>query len=509
MANLDIKVIEAKAADVAASLFILPAVEGEAEVRGAAAEVDARTGGQIARVLGGGDFRGRKDESLLLYPREGELAAERILLVGVGKRDELSAERVRRALGTAVRTAERVGAARLALAIDSLVGAGDGLDARAVARAAAEGAVLAAWEFGEFKTQRSDGAPRTEIASLTVVAGTAEEAEACEAGARYGAVVARGENLARELASRPGNVATPTHLAEVAERIARERGLDITVLDREAMQREGMGALLSVAAGSEQEPRFIVLEYKGAESDDGPLVLVGKGVTFDTGGISIKPAGGMEDMKFDMSGAAGVLGAMQAIAELGLREHVVALIPTTENMPSGRATKPGDIVRSLSGKTIEVINTDAEGRLILADALAYAQRYKPRAIVDAATLTGACVIALGHHAVGLMGNDEALIEEVRAAGERTGERCWPLPLWDEYRSQLDSEYADLKNTGGRPAGTITAGWFLREFVGDVPWAHLDIAGTAYGDSPPPYLRKGSTGVPTRLFVDWVRARAEG
>nr|NIP83691.1 leucyl aminopeptidase [Gemmatimonadota bacterium]NIQ59998.1 leucyl aminopeptidase [Gemmatimonadota bacterium]NIU80215.1 leucyl aminopeptidase [Gammaproteobacteria bacterium]NIX48602.1 leucyl aminopeptidase [Gemmatimonadota bacterium]NIY13051.1 leucyl aminopeptidase [Gemmatimonadota bacterium] len=282
----------------------------------------------------------------------------------------------------------------------------------------------------------------------------------------------------------------------------------VTVFDRAAMEEEGFGGILGVAAGSEEEPRFIVLEYRGAGEDEAPLALVGKGVTFDSGGISIKPSQKMEEMKYDMSGAAAVLGAMQAVARLRPRINVVALVPATENLPSGRATKPGDVLTMYSGKTVEVINTDAEGRLILADALAYArERYGPRAMIDAATLTGAVVVGLGHHAVGLMGNDGDLMDEVRAVGERTGERCWPLPLWDEYRKQLDSDVADLKNTGGRPAGSLTAGWFLKEFVGDVPWVHLDIAGTAWRDEPAPYLRKGATGVPTRLFIEWIRDRA--
>jgi leucyl aminopeptidase len=281
------------------------------------------------------------------------------------------------------------------------------------------------------------------------------------------------------------------------------------VLDRAALREEGMHALLAVAQGTDEEPRFIIMRYRGAAESDRPVVLIGKGVTFDTGGISIKPAEKMEDMKYDMSGAAAVIGAMQGISELGLRVNVVALIPATENLPSGRALKPGDVISSHLGKSIEVINTDAEGRLILADALSYARRFEPRAMLDAATLTGACVIALGQHASGLMGNDGSLMDEVRSAGQRAGERCWPLPLWDEYREQLESEIADLKNTGGRPAGSITAGWFLKEFAGEIPWAHLDIAGTAYRDSPPSYLRKGATGVPTRLFIEWVRGRAEG
>ena len=506
MERFGVQVIQGRAAEQATPLLVLPFFEGDREPGGSAAEIDARMGGEVRRVLGRGDFKGKRDEALLLYPRAGEVGAERVLLVGLGKEGDATAESVRRALGTAVRQAERLGVTAMAVTLDVLDRVSERVGAQAAAQAATEGAVLAAWEYREFKTTQPDDSPRTPVSSLALIARGSDEADAYTRGSHYGEIVARAENLARELAAAPGNVATPSHLAATAERIGREHGLEVTVLDREAMRREGMGALLAVAQGSEEEPRFIVIEYRGAEGDEGPLVLVGKGVTFDTGGISIKPAAGMEDMKFDMSGAAAVLGAMQAIAELRLPAHVIGLIPSTENMPSGRSIKPGDIVRSLAGKTIEVVNTDAEGRLILADALAYAQRYKPRAILDAATLTGACVIALGHEAIGLMGNDEALIEEVRAAGERTGERCWPLPLWDEYRRQLDSDYADLKNTGGRPAGTITGGWFLKEFVGDTPWAHLDIAGTAYGDNPRPYHRKGSTGVPTRLFVDWVRVR---
>jgi leucyl aminopeptidase len=283
--------------------------------------------------------------------------------------------------------------------------------------------------------------------------------------------------------------------------------MQVTVLDRAGIREEGMHALLAVAQGTHEEPRFIVIEYRGGSDGDAPVVLVGKGVTFDSGGISIKPAERMEDMKYDMSGAAAVIGAMQGIAELKLRVNAIGLVPATENLPSGTALKPGDVIRSHFGKTIEIVNTDAEGRLILADALSYARRYEPAAIVDCATLTGACVVALGHHAIAIMGNNGTLLDQVRAAGQRTGERCWPLPLWDEYREQIDSGIADIKNSGGRPAGSITAGWFLKEFVGEVPWAHLDIAGTAYRDEAAPYLRKGAAGVPTRLLIDWVRARA--
>lgn len=510
MANLAYSIVRAAPAEIATPMLVLPLFEGEPMPRGAAAEVDRKLAGQLSRILERGDFKGKRDEALVLYPAAAEVGAERIVLVGLGKRGDYTLERLRRAVGSAVRQAERVGATGLALGFDFQ----DDLPAEqggsAGSQAATEAAVLAAWDFRAFKSQtEGGGAGRgAQVAELVLLARDEAEEKVLIEGARYGEIVARAENLTRELQSNPGNVATPSYLAEVAERIGKERGLEVTILDRAAMEREGMGALLAVARGTEEEPRFIVLEYRGPGAPEGgPVVLVGKGVTFDSGGISIKPAERMEEMKFDMSGAAAVLGATQAIAELALPVHLVTIVPSTENLPSGSALKPGDIIKSHLGKTIEVVNTDAEGRLILADALSYARRFNPRAIVDAATLTGACVIALGSHAIGLMGNNDELIDEVRAAGERTGERCWPLPLWSEFRPQIDSNFADIKNTGGRPAGTITAGLFLQEFVDDLPWAHLDIAGTAYRDEPAPYLRKGATGIPTRLFVEWVRARS--
>jgi leucyl aminopeptidase len=304
----------------------------------------------------------------------------------------------------------------------------------------------------------------------------------------------------------PGNVCTPTYLADRARELAERHGLEITVLDRAAMRAEKMGALLAVAQGSVEEPRFIVLEYRGG-GDAPPVALVGKGVTFDSGGISIKPAASMEEMKYDMSGAAAVLGTFELLGRLRPAINVVGVVPATENLPSGTAVKPGDVVTAQLGKTIEIVNTDAEGRLILADALSYVRRFKPAAILDAATLTGAVVVALGHHAIGLMGTDEGLLGEVRAAGERAGERCWPLPLWDEYRELLKSEIADLKNSGGRSAGAIAGGWFLREFAEGAPWAHLDIAGTAYTDSEGPHQAKGPTAIGVRLFAEFLLARA--
>jgi leucyl aminopeptidase len=305
----------------------------------------------------------------------------------------------------------------------------------------------------------------------------------------------------------PGNLCTPDYLAETARGIAERHAMQVTVLGRAEMEREKMGSFLCVAQGTPQEPRLIALEYRKGPRDAKPIVLVGKGLCFDSGGISIKPAQGMEAMKFDMCGAAGVLGAMEAIARLGLAINVVGLVGSTTNMPSGTAVNPGDVVQSHLGKFIEVINTDAEGRLVLADVLSYARRFDPAVVVDAATLTGACVVALGHTASGVFGNDETLIQEVLAAGKRSGELGWQLPLFDDYRELMRSDVADIKNSGGRAAGASTAAIFLKEFTGSYPWVHLDIAGTAYAESDLGYIPKGPTGIPVGMFVEIARGRA--
>src|SRR5688572_29553106 len=305
----------------------------------------------------------------------------------------------------------------------------------------------------------------------------------------------------------PGNLCTPELLADTARDIAARHQLAVTVLGPAEMEHKELENIPCVAQGTPQDPKLIVLEYKGGPRGSKPVALVGKGLCFDSGGISIKPAQGMEWMKFDMCGAAGVLGAMEAIARLALPINVVGLVGTTTNMPSGTAVKPGDVVRSMSGKYIEIINTDAEGRLVLADVLSYARRFEPSAVIDAATLTGACVIALGHTASGVMGNDAALVAEVIAAGTRAGEPGWELPMWDDYRELIKSDVADVKNSGGRPAGTISAALFLKEFVDGYPWVHLDIAGTAYSESDLVAIPRGPTGVPTGTFVEFVRGRA--
>jgi leucyl aminopeptidase len=418
--------------------------------------LDQATGGALGRLLAAGDFSGKKDETALVYPPG---ATARVLLVGLGKLEEVSRTAIRRAASTAAK-----------------------------------------WQYTEMKRPPEDKKAALERMDILSPNATAAMAE----GSRVGVAIGAGQTLARGIQVLPGNVCTPSYVARTAEEIAGRYGFGITVLDKAAIVREGMGALMAVAQGSAEEPRFIALEYRGAEG--APVVLVGKGVTFDTGGISIKPAQNMEDMKYDMSGAAAVLGTFETLGRLKPPVHVVGLVPSTENMPSGTAVKPGDVVTSLLGKTIEIINTDAEGRLILCDALAYARRYQPACVLDIATLTGAIVVALGHTASGVMGTDDRLIEEVRSAGERSGERVWPLPLWDDYRDLMKSDIADVKNAGGRPAGSISAGWFLREFVDGFPWAHLDIAGTAYTDREDATRVKGPTGVGVRLFSEFVLGR---
>ncbi|MDX1566683.1 MAG: leucyl aminopeptidase [Longimicrobiales bacterium] len=479
--------------------------EGE-ELSPFAARVDDALGGALGRARAAGDLSGRDGVTELFHRPEGVGGPERILAVGVGKKEAYDAEAVRKFAGRVVRFAEERRLKTLSVAVEA---AGD-LEIGDAAGAAAEGVVLAAWRFRELKTGAGEEDDSPIQVEEVVIGGSGDgpaDTTAVDEGVRIGGAQARGENLARTLQQHPGNLMTPTVLAEKAREMSEEMGLEYRVLGPEEMEEEEMGALLAVARGSEEEPRLIIMEHRGGKEGDAPLILVGKGLTFDAGGISIKPSSGMEDMKFDMSGGAAVIGAMRAVAELGIPLNVVGIVPSSENLPSGSAVKPGDVVRTREGKTVEVINTDAEGRLILSDALSYAQGWNPAAMVDCATLTGSCVVALGHRASAVMGNDDDLVEELRAAGDRSGERCWPLPLWKEYRKQLDSETADLKNVGGRPAGSITAGKFLQEFVGEARWAHLDIAGTAYGDDPPPYLRKGAYGVPTRLLVEWVRSRS--
>jgi len=468
------------------------------------ADLDRAAGGVVARAITSGDFKGKRDETTLLYP--GAAKSQRVLLVGVGKPGEVTRNSIRRAAAVAAKRARALGAKQLVFAVAPE--ARNGVSARDLGQTAVEGASQGAWAFTELKATPDE--PKPEVEGVTLVCDQKEMQEVA-AGERVGDAVAAGHRLTRYLQMLPGNVCTPSYLAERAKQLADQYGFTLTVFDRAKLLQENMGALLAVAQGSAQEPRLIVLEHRGGGGGEGgdaaPVALVGKGVTFDSGGISIKPAQNMEDMKFDMSGAAAVLGTFETLGQLKPKLNVVGIIPSTENLPSGTAVKPGDVVKSHFGKTIEIINTDAEGRLILCDALSYVRRFKPAAVIDIATLTGAVVVALGQVAIGAMGNDEALLAEVREAGERAGERCWPLPLWDEYRDLLKSDIADVKNSGGRGAGSIAGGWFLREFVEGYPWVHLDIAGTAYTDGEGPHQAKGPTAVGVRLFTEFILKRA--
>jgi leucyl aminopeptidase len=380
-----------------------------------------------------------------------------------------------------------------------LAGAGALTEAHAEAVATAGGDAVYLYRH----TKPSAG-PHSKLARITLLCTRADEA-AVTYGLKRGAAVVAGVTLAREVANRPGNHCTPTQLAEHAEELARSMKLKAEVLGRKEIEKLGMGAFLAVAQGSDEPPRFIVLRYHGAAPADAPVVLVGKGITFDTGGISIKPAGEMDEMKFDMGGAASVLGTFRAVAQMKARVNLVGLIPTCENMPSGRAVKPGDVVKSLAGKTIEILNTDAEGRLILCDALAYAERFKPRVVIDIATLTGACVVALGHHRSGLFTPHDALAEALARAGDAALDPCWRMPVDAEYDEGLKSNFADMANVGPRAGGAITAAMFLKRFTDKLHWAHLDIAGTAWKSG----AQKGATGRPVGLLTHYVLAQAQG
>ena len=473
--------------------LLVLALEPSATAGGALAPLDAALGGALTRTLERRDFRGGRDETLHL---SGTDRIARILLVGLGSGAERSLA-LRRAATLAGRQAHRMGVGAISWFSGDLDAAG--------AEAVTVGIGAGSWEYRELKTPPKEEERRAPLAEAVILTGG--DADGIRAGVAAGEALDAGYALARRLGMMPGNLCTPEYLARTAQEIGKRHGMKVTVLGRQEMEELKMGSFLSVAWGTPEDPKLITLEYRGGAADAKPVALVGKGLCFDTGGISIKPAAGMEWMKFDMCGAAGVLGAMETIGRLKLPVNVVGLVGSTTNMPSGTAVKPGDVVHASSGKSIEVINTDAEGRLVLADVLAYAKRFEPTAVVDAATLTGACVIALGHVATGVFGSDEALIQEVIAAGKRASEPGWPLPLWDEYREQIKSDVADLKNTGGRPAGSITAALFLKEFADGYPWVHLDIAGTAYSESDLVVLPKGPTGVPVGTFVNFVRGRA--
>jgi len=486
-------------------VLVVPVFKSETPRDGLIGLLDSLTGGAIADVINSGEFDGSDSQTVFLH-RTGELACRRLLLCGAGNQQSLSAAKLSELAGTAVRAIQNTRTKGLAF-----LARGNGLPAN-LAQQVVEGVLI-----GRLSSALYDSSADKPQLERLIVAVEGSEGDRLELAIETGRIMGEATNLARQFGNEPSNVMTPAEMALRTEEIAEREALRVEVLGEPELRQKGFGALLAVSSGSAEPPRLIILDYSPGqhhlpseqvdEADGEMIALVGKGVTFDSGGISIKPAATMDEMKFDMCGGAAVIGAMQAVARIKPRIRVLGIIPACENMPSGRSYKPGDVVRGLGGQTIEVINTDAEGRLILSDAITYAVQRGASAIIDAATLTGTCVVALGEIRAGVMGTDGRLIEELISAGEQSGERIWRLPLDDRYGEQISSQIADIKNDGGRPAGAITAAMFLKAFAGQTPWAHLDIAGTAWINAAKPFMAKGATGFGVRTLANFVLARA--
>ncbi len=483
--------------------FVTPATavflfEGE-EPAGSAALLDRASGGLVTELLKAGDFKGKLHATALLYPGK-VLPARRLILVGLGKRNDVTIDRIRGAFAAAAREARRLDAKDFAASTD--IGLPEEKPER-IAAAAVEGVLLGLYRYLPYKTV--DREEFRELRSFAIVETDGARGNALRKAAAEAEAVSRAVCFVRDLVSAPGNEMTPDRMAKEAKKMAAGRELAVKVLDGPAMRKLGMNALLGVARGSAQPPRLIVVEHRGGKKGTAPVVLVGKGITFDSGGISLKPADNMGEMKDDMAGGAAVLGVLLAAADIGLPLNVVGLVPAVENLPDGKAYRPGDVLTTHSGQTVEIMSTDAEGRLILADALSYARkRYRPAAVIDLATLTGACVIALGDLGMGLFGTDADLNARIRAAAAETGDLVWEMPLWDEYVELIKSDIADWKNTGGRSGGAITAALFLKQFAGEGPWAHLDIAGASWLKKDRPWTPKGASGIGVRLMVEVLK-----
>ncbi|WP_312933013.1 leucyl aminopeptidase [Pseudomonas sp.] len=473
---------------------------GEGRLLGAQAKaVDEAGNGAISAVLKRGDLAGKPGQTLLLQALPG-LKAERVLLVGTGKDEALNDRNWRKVVTAVAGVLKGLGGADATLVLDDI--AVEGRDGHyGKYRLLAETLLSGAYVFDRFKSQKAEPRALKKITLLTSQAGQAE----VERGVKHATAISAGMALTRDLGNLPPNLCHPSFLAEQAKDMGKaHKNLKVEVLDEKKIRDLGMGAFYAVGQGSDQPPRLIVLNYQGAKKSEKPYVLVGKGITFDTGGISLKPGAGMDEMKYDMCGAASVFGTLHAVLQLQLPINLVCLLACAENMPSGGATRPGDIVTTMSGQTVEILNTDAEGRLVLCDTLTYAERFKPQAVIDIATLTGACIVALGSHTTGLLGNDDALLSQLLDAGKRADDRAWQLPLFDEYQEQLDSPFADIANIGGPKAGTITAACFLSRFAKQYHWAHMDIAGTAWISGG---KEKGATGRPVPLLTQYLLDRA--
>jgi len=499
---MELRVVVGDITKIEVDALIVNLFEGVSQPGGATAAVDKALDGAITQLIDAGEIKGKLGELALIHTL-GKIPARRVLIAGLGRKAQFDLDKVRRIVAEACRLLRTKGARRVAT-ITHGTGAG-GIEPAASAQAVAEGAILGLYAFRKHVTKE----PETgEIEELLIVERDEGKLPQLERGCRVGKVVAEATNFARDMINEPANFMTPSEMAEVATRVAAQYNLECTVLEREQMQELGMGALLGVAQGSHQAPKFIVLEYEGDSSSERTLGLVGKGITFDSGGISIKPSEGMADMKGDMAGGATVIAVLRALAELKPRINVIGLIPATENLPGGAALKPGDILKAMNGKTIEIVSTDAEGRLILADALSYARKRGLSLLVDVATLTGACRIALGTICTGAFTNNQELLNKFIKAAEAAGECVWQMPMFEEYKEGNKSDVADIKNSGGRNGGAITAAQFLSEFVEDTPWVHLDVAGTSMSDKDKGYLVKGATGVGVRTLVNLTLVLAE-
>ena len=485
-----------------AEVLVLTHCEGEALAKQGAAPLDRALGGALSKLVQSKEFEGKANE-VLLYHTQDKVPAKRLVLVGLGKKNEVTLETIRQAMGSAAKRVRQAKVGSFAVVLPTVKpGRMSWVE---VAQAMVEGAILGSYQFTVYRSEAASG---QDVAEMRILAQQKDQLRQVTEGVRRGVATAEATVFVRDLCNHPSNILTPTRVADEAKTVAKTDGITIKILEQKEMEQLGMGALLGVSRGSQEPPKFIILEYNGTKKkDERPVVLVGKTITFDTGGISLKPAENMEHMKADMTGGAEVLASIRAAARLKLPLRLISILPVAENMPGGRAMKPGDIVTTLSGKTVEVQNTDAEGRLILADGLAYAMRYKPAALIDIATLTGACVVALGQFAIGMFGTDQALKEQVRKSGQKAGEKVWEMPLWEEYFEQLKSDVADMRNIGGRGGGMITAALFLSKFVGDCPWVHLDIASTDWSERERAYIPKGPTAIGTRLLVQYLIDRS--
>ncbi|MDZ4854423.1 MAG: leucyl aminopeptidase [Nitrospirota bacterium] len=485
-----------------AEALVLTHCEGEGLAEQDAALLDRALGGSLRQLVQSKEFEGKANE-VLLYHTQGTVSVKRLVLVGLGKKSAVTLETIRQAMGSAAKRVRQAKVGSFTVSFPPVTP--EGMSSLEVAQAMVEGAILGSYQFTVYRTTAT---PEHTVLGMKILIPEKDQLRQVTEGIRRGVATAEATVFVRDLCNHPANVLTPTKVASEATSMAKAEKISIKILEQKEMERLGMGALLGVARGSQEPPKFIILEYNGTKrKDERPVVLVGKTITFDTGGISLKPAENMEHMKADMTGGAEVLASIRAAARLKLPLRLISILPVAENMPGGRAIKPGDIVTTLSGKTVEVQNTDAEGRLILADGLAYAMRYKPAALIDIATLTGACVVALGQFAIGMFGTDQLLKEQVRKAGQKAGERVWEMPLWEEYFEQLKSDVADMRNIGGRGGGMITAALFLSKFVGDCPWVHLDIASTDWSERERAYVPKGPTAIGTRLLVQYLIDRS--